>query len=482
MICCVAVPAKAADPLKVLIIDGFNPYHIWQETTPVIKATLEDSGMFECTVMTAPQDEVEMQDFNPTFSDYDVFVSNYNGLAWNEATREAFDKYVASGGGFVSVHAADNAFPEWSAYNRMTGLGGWGNRDESAGPYVRWDDEKKTFTRDMSPGKGGAHGKRTPFLIVARDQDHPITRGLPSSFMQVEDELYAMLRGPAENMHVLATAYADPSTGGTGLHEPMLMTISYGRGRVFHTTLGHDVTAMAGAAFQITLLRGAEWAATGKVTQSEVGSDQLNADSPMVRNQEFDGDPQPVLDGEGWNAIFNGKDTTGWSQKNGTATYKIEDGAVVGRTSEGSPNSFLCSDREYGDFELTFEVDVDNGLNSGVQIRSGSKPNSGRVYGPQVEIESAPGEAGYIYGEATGRGWLTTEQPIKDSYKNGQWNRFVVRAKGNRIQTWINGRQIADLTDKEARRLGFIGLQVHGIKKGSGPYTVRWRDIRVREL
>ncbi|MEM9645989.1 MAG: family 16 glycoside hydrolase, partial [Planctomycetota bacterium] len=423
----------------------------------------------------------------PEFSDYDVFVSNYNGMPWNQATQDKFEKYVSTGGGFVSVHAADNAFPQWSAYNRMTGLGGWGNRNEKSGPYVRWNDEEQRFVRDTSPGRGGAHGKRTPFLMIVRDQDHPITKGIPSSFLQVQDELYSMLRGPAENMHILATAFADPESGGTGMHEPILMTIHYGQGRVFHTTLGHDITAMKGTAFQVTLLRGTEWAVTGKVTQSDVGADVLSDESPISRElseaeSKTSASDIPDTDGEGWKKIFNGRDTDGWTQKNGTATYRVEDGVVIGKTSEGSPNSFLCTKREYGDFELTFEVKVDAGLNSGVQIRSGTKPGSGRVNGPQVEIETAPGESGYIYGEATGRNWLTKTQPIKDAYENERWNRFVVRAKGDRIQTWINGRAVADLTDPESSRSGFIGLQVHGIKKGTGPFEVRWRDIRVREI
>ncbi len=487
--------AATAAPLKVLIIDGFNPYHDWQKTTPVLRQILEDSGLFSVTVMTAPQDEAAMRNFNPDFADYDLFVSNYNGLSWNEPTQERFDAYVAGGGGFVSVHAADNAFPQWSAYNRMIGLGGWGGRNEKSGPYVRWDDRQGRFSRDNSPGGGGSHGKRVPFLVICRDQDHPITRGIPSSFLQVEDELYSKLRGPAENMHILATARQDTATGGTGLHEPVLMTIHYGKGRVFHTTLGHDTTAMSGAAFRVTLRRGAEWAATGKVTGADVSDDVLSADRAVVLvstiqadessqangQAEADAD-QPDISGDDWVSIFNGNDKTGWTQKNGTATYRVENGVIIGKTAEGSPNSFLCSEKTYSDFELTFEVKVDPGLNSGVQIRSATKDQGGRVYGPQVEIETSPGESGYIYGEATGRGWLSPNQDIKDAYKNGQWNRFVIRAKGERIQTWINGRSIADLTDAESRKEGFIGLQVHGIKKGTGPFEVRWKDIRVREL
>jgi hypothetical protein len=163
------------------------------------------------------------------------------------------------------------------------------------------------------------------------------------------------------------------------------------------------------------------------------------------------------------------------------------DGTIVGQTSEGSPNSFLCTTKDYGDFELEFEVKVHDKLNSGVQIRSqtkGGDPNE-RVNGPQVEIEAGPAEAGYVYGEATGRGWLTPPERLKphDHFKNGEWNKFRVLAKGPRIQTWINGEMIEDLTDEPIYKThpkGFIGLQVHGIGKQQGPYDVAWRNIRIR--
>ena len=198
----------------------------------------------------------------------------------------------------------------------------------------------------------------------------------------------------------------------------------------------------------------------------------------------------PALAGE-WVELFDGKTLDGWTQRNGTATYRVEDKTIVGKTNEGSPNSFLCSDKEYGDFELEFEVKVHDKLNSGVQIRSQTKDTpTGRVNGPQVEIEASGeggAEAGYIYGEATGRGWLTPEDELKPHkhFKDGQWNKFRVVARGPRIQTWINGKPIADLTDEpiyETHPKGFIGLQVHSIGKGEGPYEVAWRNIRIKEL
>ncbi|MDG2383030.1 MAG: DUF1080 domain-containing protein [Pirellulaceae bacterium] len=190
---------------------------------------------------------------------------------------------------------------------------------------------------------------------------------------------------------------------------------------------------------------------------------------------------------QGWNDLFNGKDLTGWTQRNGTASYRVENDAIVGTTSEGSPNSFLCTDQVYGNFELQFDVKVDRELNSGVQIRSqsvGGKPE-GRVNGPQVEI-SLDGLAGYLYGESAG-GWMTPDADRKphQHFKDGEWNNYRVVAFGNQIQTWINGHSVSNLTHDEryqSHPKGFIGLQVHGIGRGEGPYEVRWRNLKLRDL
>lgn len=188
--------------------------------------------------------------------------------------------------------------------------------------------------------------------------------------------------------------------------------------------------------------------------------------------------------------IFDGKTLKGWTQRNGTATYRVENNAIVGKTKEGSPNSFLCTDKLYGNFDLKFEVKVDNGLNSGVQIRSQTKDGpKGRVNGPQVEIEMSGkngAESGYIYGEAAG-GWMTPADKRKPHkhFKDGEWNTYRVVAKDAHIQVWINGVQISDLVDKEKLKShpkGFIGLQVHGIRKGSGPFEVSWRNLSIIEL
>ena len=252
------------ESLRALIVDGQNNHRNWPQTTIMMRHYLEETGRFQVDVATsAPQGTDE--NFRPDFSQYDVVVSNYNGAAWPESTQRDFESYVKSGGGFVVVHAANNAFPKWKAYNEIIGLGGWGGRNETSGPYVYYDSEGKPVV-DQQRGPGGHHGRQHPFQVIVRDRSHPITAGMPSAWMHVNDELYDKLRGPAENMTVLATAFADPKTGGSGRHEPMVFTVAYGQGRVFHTPMGHGNDSHECVGFKSTLQRGAEWAATGNVT------------------------------------------------------------------------------------------------------------------------------------------------------------------------------------------------------------------------
>lgn len=278
--CALALAAAAfAAPHKALIVDGQNG-HDWKHTTPVLKKLLEETQLFTVDVATSPGPKKDMSGFQPNFAGYDVVVLNYQGDDWPEGTRQAFVDYVKGGGGVVVYHFACAAFPNWKEYNQITGLGGWGGRNEKSGPYVRWRDGK--IVRDTSPGKGGGHGPAQEFQLVVRDPSHPITQGLPEKFMQAKDELYGWLRGPAENLTVLATAFAPKSLGGADEHEPVLFTVQFGKGRVFFEALGHTAKELKSVAFIVTFQRGAEWAATGKVTQ-KVPDDFPGPDKPSVR-------------------------------------------------------------------------------------------------------------------------------------------------------------------------------------------------------
>lgn len=273
----ISLPSLAGSPapssMRALIVTGQNN-HDWKTSTSVLKQILEDTGLFEVDVATSPSPGGHMDTFNPDFSSYQLVVLNYNGDDWSASTQKAFLDYVRNGGGVVFYHAADNAFTKWKEYNEISGLGGWGNRNESAGPYIYWKNGK--IVHDTSPGIGGYHGYIHDFLVINRDTAHPITRGLPQKWIHAQDELYSLMRGPGKNMHILATAYSSPLQNGTGRDEPVLLTISYGKGRIFHTVLGHAggevlPPSMECVGFIVTFQRGAEWAASGKVTQEIPG-------------------------------------------------------------------------------------------------------------------------------------------------------------------------------------------------------------------
>lgn len=258
----------SAATIPILIVDGQNN-HDFRATTPHLKQLLEQTGLFSVDVLTAPPKGGDMAAFKPAFHRYRAVVSNYNGESWSRETQENFVRYVREGGGFISVHAADNSFPQWLEYNQMIAIGGWEGRNEKSGDYLRLRDG--VWVRDATPGRGGSHGKQHEFIIETRDPAHPIMAGLPARWLHAKDELYDRLRGPAEKVTVLASAHSTKESGGSGEHEPLLLTIQFGQGRVFHTALGHnngpDLTSQRCVGFITTFQRGVEWAATGKVTQ-----------------------------------------------------------------------------------------------------------------------------------------------------------------------------------------------------------------------
>jgi uncharacterized protein len=286
-----AGPAQAQDEepdIDILLVTGQSSrYHNWQVSSPIIERLLDDTGLFDVDVLTTPAQGQDLSGFAPQWSNYDAIVLDYDGDEWPAATRAAFEQYLSAGGGLVLVHAADNGFPDWPEFQRMAGVGGWRGRTESAGPMLRWRDGGAVL--DTGPGVA-QHPPQHDFLIVTRAPAHPIMSGLPEVWVQANDELYSQLRGPAENVTILATAPADPSMpAGTGQNEPMLMAIRYGDGRVFHTTLGHvsprddaSVATMRSVGFIVTLQRGTEWAATGRVTEP-VPADFTAADTPSLR-------------------------------------------------------------------------------------------------------------------------------------------------------------------------------------------------------
>ncbi|HEX4129257.1 MAG TPA: ThuA domain-containing protein [Pirellulales bacterium] len=270
---------------RAVVIDGQGD-HDWQATTPSLKHHLEDSQIFTVDVATTPPKGHDMRGFQPNFGAYRLVVLNYNGQPWPEATKAAFVNFVEGGGGVVVVHAAGSAFPEWPQYQQIVGLREWGGRSEDGGQLIRYDDSGTVV--DERPTTPRIHGPWGTFEIVARDHDHPINVGLPRQWLHGRDELYLRMRGSPMNVHVLSTAFATRGPNGNvpqsnDEHQPCLFTVNFGRGHVFHTTLGHDAEAMRCVGFIVTLQRGAEWAASGKVTTQPPPADFPTANRVSLR-------------------------------------------------------------------------------------------------------------------------------------------------------------------------------------------------------
>jgi type 1 glutamine amidotransferase len=257
--------AVAADKVRVVIIDGQNN-HNWRATTPILKKILESGNRFTVDVSSnlkpgdKPGEVAETVPFPPDLAKYDVLLSNYNGAPWPKEFEKALDDRLKEGRiGLVIIHAANNSFGGWKEYNQMIGMGWRGNQ---YGERLKLDDSGKEIRVPKGEDQGSGHRYVGNFSIIVRDPEHPITKGMPREWMHNRDELYDNMRGPIQNVHLLATAWSK----GTKAHEPMIWTVTYGKGRVFHTPMGHDVNAMKCKGFAVTVQRGTEWAATGKVT------------------------------------------------------------------------------------------------------------------------------------------------------------------------------------------------------------------------
>lgn len=308
----------ARKKLRALIIDGQNNHGVWPKTTAMMKDYIEQTGLFTVDIarmkntyqgphhgtvdglehnqiikllstyslndgrVYTPQDSiVQNLTYAPDFKSYNVVISNFGWQTtdFSPEVRESFENYMRDGGGLVVIHAANNAWGDWQAFNEMIGVGGWGNRSLEEGNQIYYQGIQEIIA--PSNGEESSHGPEMEFILTTRASEHPIMKGLPKKWMHTKDELYDRLRGPAENVTVLATAFSDVEGNaqpwaldnkGSGRDEPLLMAIDYGKGRVFHNALGHMDFSMESVGFITTLQRGVEWAATGQVTQ-EVPSD-----------------------------------------------------------------------------------------------------------------------------------------------------------------------------------------------------------------
>ena len=265
-----AMVACTPKPIKTVLITGQNN-HNWPVSHPALQQIMQDSGRFTVDLAISPAPGEDFSNFNVDFSKYDLVVLDYNGDPWNDSMKQGFLDFVQGGGGVVIYHAADNAFTDWDEFNKIIALGGWGGRDETSGPYTHWKDGK--LIQEQVPGPGGSHGMQHEYVMTCRCPEHPIVKGLPLKWTHGRDELYDRMRGPGNIKDLLYTAYSPVEKRGSGYEEPLVFTVDYGKARIFHLMIGHvedsfeNSPALQCIGFQTLLLRGGEWAATGKVTQ-----------------------------------------------------------------------------------------------------------------------------------------------------------------------------------------------------------------------
>ena len=260
--------------------------------------------------------------WNPDFTEYDTVLLNYNGRSWPSEMQKAFAAYVRDGGGVVLIHATNNSFRDWDAFNEIIGLGWNGNRGTKDGACTKFNPETgSTYT--CCVGKNSGHGSKHPFVLQVREPNHPVMQGIPLAWRHGRDELYHNLRGPAKNMTVLSTAYSDPQQGGSGDHEPITLAINYGKGRVIHTTMGHFwpgqtyFDSLHCVGFQTLIARSCQYTAIGKVTLDVPAEFPKDGDvsiiPPHLLNWTIDGIPTRTTS----------EDQTEWKQKIESNPYSI---------------------------------------------------------------------------------------------------------------------------------------------------------------
>lgn len=453
MLLCALLPQEVPPPIHAAVLTGANN-HEWQWTAPEIASALRETGRFTVSVVEDPAAWLASGD-RP---DVQLFVLDYNGPRWGDAAERAFADAVRGGTGLTIVHAASNAFAGWADYERMAGL--------------LWRD-------------GAGHGIYHPFDVVVVDHHHAITSGM-ADLRQHADELYHGLTPVPDTDHrVLLSAHSDPRTGGTGRHEPMVIAGTFGRGRVFHTTLGHvwrGVPATRATWFdpQVRRLvaRGSEWAATGVVT---LAPEPLNTLSATERDEGF----VSLFDGHSlrhWRAFRgDGPPASGWT---------VRDAAIVHAKAGGGGD--LVSTEQFAEFDFRFSFRVAPGANSGVMWHVLETADQTYMTGPEYQVlDDENAQPDPRHGVAALYDLVApTEKPLRPA---GAWNEGRIVVQGGRVQHWLNGRMVVDtpcagaeweamIANSKFRDWpfgrsgrGHLALQDHGDE-------VAFRDLRVRKL
>ena len=443
--------------VSVLIVDGMNN-HDWKRTSASIKEILLHSGMFSVDVSTTPTDDApdsEWDAWNPTFSKYDVTITNFNGghlpehRHFPERVRKSLEKYLGDGGGLVILHAANNAFGGWPAYNEMVGLA-W--RDRDFGSTVIVDGDKQVVIVPPNEGSDAGHGPDHEFVVEVLKPDHPICQGLPAKWLHASDQLSHGQRGPAKNMTVLTFAYDKYSDA----NQPMEWTIPYGKGRVFTSLLGHiwdgaRNTSVRCVGFQTTFIRGVEWAATGSVTYpvpenfptpDAILLTDVPAEEKDTRMDFLDNHSRFYWTGRGgaeheWTPVesvaLDPEDSTRFVAEPGIGVFY---NGPNGRTAD------LYTVWEHADCELHIEFNVPKGSNSGVYFM-------GRY---EVQILDSWGAEGLEYGTCGGiyARWINEKAEegnpprVNMSRAPGEWQTFDISFRAPRFDA--DGNKLSNAT------------------------------------
>lgn len=448
-------PQSPQEPITALIVSGANN-HDWEWTTPSLQGILEESGKFKVDVTYEPAKTLADAE---TLARYQVLVLDYNGPRWGEAAEKNFLNAVANGTGVSVIHAANNAFPGWEEYEKMVAL--------------CWR-------------KGTGHGRFHPFDIRLEDRNHPITRDLPP-IRRHPDELYhRLVRMHDAPYRVLASAYSSLGSGGTGQSEPMILIKKYGKGRVFHTPLGHVWKGVKSSRvshqspyFREIVVRGSEWAATGNVTPY------------AVSNQLSPGEAR-----DGWTLLFDGQDPSSWRgyQKDGFPGqgWSVKDGCL--HHAKGGGGGDLISVGQYRDFDFQFDWKVAEGANSGVMYRVAESAGTTWQTGPEYQVLddglfqklNPKNSAGALYAL-----YAPKNKVLKPA---GEFNHGRIRLQDRRLEHWLNGIQVVScrLGSPEwnalveaskfkaypgfgLQEIGHLALQDHGDE-------VWYRNLKIKDL
>lgn len=459
----VAVWAQGPAPIHALLLTGQNN-HNWQYISRLHEDILEDTGRF---VVDVADDAPAALADAAALNQYQVFVLDYNGPRWGDKAEANFLNAVKDGTGVVVIHASNNAFVGWPEYEKLCGL---------------------MWIKDTT-----GHGKFHSFDVKFTDHDHPITKGLPD-FKGHPDELYhKLVNSQKVELKTLATAFDATDIGGTGQDEPMAVVLSYGKGRIFHTPLGHtwvndDASKASGSdpQFKTLLARGAEWAATGAVTLGTQWKDAR--DHNTLTDAEKAG---------GWKLLFDGKTAAGWhgfkTDKFPSQNWSIKDGVLW--RQPGSEGADIVTDADYKDFEFACDWKVAKGGNSGIMYHSTEDHDYSWQTGPEMQILD---DAVHADGKKpkTRAGTLYDVIPCAFDVARpaGEWNHARIVVKGTHVEHWLNGFKVVDVDtaspeykqalaeskwakskDYNSKPTGRIALQDHGDE-------VQFRAIKVRDL